>query len=128
MVIERRSVGTAIVLTIITCGIYALYWDYKLWDSLYRANKMPSTAGTDVVLSLITCGIYYIYMHYKAGKLEASAHTLYGLPPKDDSILYLILTIFGLGIVSVAILQSNINNNLVDVVNNAYAPPQPPLQ
>ena len=128
MVIERRSVGTAIVLTIITCGIYALYWDYKLWDSLYRANKMPSTAGTDVVLSLITCGIYYIYMHYKAGKLEASAHTLYVLPPKDDSILYLILTIFGLGIVSVAILQSNINNNLVDVVNNAYAPPQPPLQ
>ena len=128
MLLERRHPGVAIVLSIITCGIYVFYWEYKLWDSLYKANNMPSNAGTDLVLSIFTCGLYTIYMHYKAGKLEASAHTLHGLPPKDDSVLYLILTIFGLGIISMAILQSNINNNLVDVVNDAYAPPHQPLQ
>ncbi|MCL1787477.1 MAG: DUF4234 domain-containing protein [Defluviitaleaceae bacterium] len=119
MTLERRSIGTAIVLTIVTCGIYALYWEFKLWDSLYKANNMPSRAGTDLVLSLVTFGIYTVYMHYKAGKLEASAAVLHGLAPKDDSMLYLILTIFGLGIVSMAILQSNINNHLVDAVNSA---------
>ena len=120
MIIERRSVGVAILLAFLTCGIYTLYWDYKMWDSLYKANKMQSRAGTDLVLALVTCGIYYIYMHYKAGKLESSAHHLHGLTPTDDSILYIILTIFGLGLVSMAILQSNINKNLVDVVNDDH--------
>jgi len=128
MIIARRDVGTAVVLSIITCGIYYLYWEYKLWSTLYKANDMTDTAGTDIILSIITCGIYMIYMHYKAGKMEASAHARYGLPPKDDTTLYLVLTILSLAIITTAILQSNINNNLVDVVNNSNGKPQPPLQ
>ena len=120
MIMEKRSVATSIILCIITCGIYMWYWDYKNWDSLYRANGQPSKAGTDLLLSLITCGIYYIYMHYKMGKMEGEAFARYGLGQKDDSVLYLILTIFGLGIVSVAILQSNINHPLADAVNGYH--------
>ena len=36
----------------------------------------------------------------------------------DDSVLYVILSIFGLGIVSLAIMQSNMNS-LADMGNNA---------
>jgi ABC-type dipeptide/oligopeptide/nickel transport system permease component len=124
VVIEKRSVGMAILLSIITCGIYLIYWEYKVWDSLYKANNLPSSAGVDVLLSIVTCGIYMFYMLYKAGKMESSAMALYGLPPKDDSVLYLILGIFALAIVSLAILQSNINNTLADVVNGSYNDPQ----
>ena len=123
MIIEKRSVGVAIVLSLVTCGIYYLYWAFKLWDSLYKANNRPSTAGTDLLLGIVTCGIYKHYMWYKSGKMESDAHRLYDLPPKDDSILYLILSVFNLGIVSMAILQSNINNTLADVVNAAHQNP-----
>ena len=124
MHIEKRSVGLAIFLSIITCGIYMIYWEYVVIDSLYKANKMPSTAGMDVVLSIVTCGIYGLYMLYKAGKLESGAHTLHELPPKDDSILYILLGIFGLAIVSFAILQNNINTSLVDRVNGPANNPE----
>jgi nitrate reductase NapE component len=112
----------AIVFTIITCGIYGLYWLYQILTSYYRLNNRPSNAGMDIVLSIITCGIYSIYLSYKIGKLESDAYQHYGMPPKDDAILYLILTIFGFSIIAYAIVQSNINA-LVDHHN--YSGPGP---
>ena len=120
MIIEKREVPIAILLSIVTCGIYFLYWEYKIYDSLYKANNQPSSAGVDLLLSCVTCGIYFIYMMYKSGKMESSALAMYGLQEKDDSVLYMILGIFGLGIVSAAIIQTNINNQLADAVNNAH--------
>jgi len=120
MVMEKRSVVTAVILGFLTCSIYLWVWSYKQWDELYRANGYRSTAGTDILLSFITCGIYYIYMNYKMGKLEAEAYHRYGLGHKDDSILYLILAIFGLSLVNQCLVQSNKNNQLADVVNHAH--------
>ena len=123
--IEKRSVAMAIIFTIITCGIYAIYWEYKVWNSLYRATNRPSNAGLDVLLGIITCQLYSIYMMYKGGKMETEAYAMYGLPEKDETALYLILSIFGLGIISLAILQSNLNNPLADVANGARSAPLP---
>jgi len=120
MLMEKRSIPVCIILSIVTCGIYSWYWTYKLLDEFYKANNVVSSAGMDVLLSIVTCGIYYIYLQYKFGKLESTAHATYGLPPKDDSILYLILGIFSLSIVNQAIIQNNNNNMLADVVNAAY--------
>jgi len=61
-----------------------------------------------LVFSILTCGIYYIYLMYKLGKLEASAYYSVGWQ-KDDSVLYVILTIFGLSLVTMGIVQSNLN-------------------
>ena len=119
VVIEKREIAVAVILSIITCGIYMIYWEYKVWDSLYKATNRPSNAGVDVLLGFITCGIYFIYMLYKAGKMEQEANAMYNLPEKDEAALYLILGIFGLGIVSLAIMQSNINTYLADAVNGA---------
>lgn len=124
MLIEKRSIPMAIILTIITCGIYMIYWEYKILESMYRANDLPSQAGVDVLLSIVTCGIYGLYMLYRAGKMESSAMERYNLPEKNEAALYLILGIFGLGIVSFCILQSGINSHLADAVNNSSNDPQ----
>jgi hypothetical protein len=112
----KRSIGMAIVLSIITCGIYMLYWLYQLLTSYYQLTNQPSNAGMDIVLSIITCGIYGYYLAYKIGKMESSAYRDYGMHPKDDSILYLVLAIFGFAIIVYAIAQSNLNA-LVDSGN-----------
>ena len=124
MFIEKRSIAAAILFSLITCGIYVIYWEFKILDSLYKANNLPSSAGADVLLSIVTCGIYGLYMLYRAGKMETNAMAMYSLPQKDEAALYLILGIFGLGLISFAILQSNINNILADAVNNTYHDPQ----
>ena len=107
---DKRGIGLAVVLTIVTCGIYLYYWLYQLLSTLYRLNNRQSSAGLDLILSLITCGIYTIYLGYKMGKLESEAYQANGLPFKDDSVLYLILAIFGLTVINLAIIQSGINN------------------
>ncbi|MCL1999620.1 MAG: DUF4234 domain-containing protein [Turicibacter sp.] len=127
MYIEKRSIAVAIILAFVTCGIYVLYWQYKLYESLYRANNLPSTAGVDLLLSIVTCGIYAIYMMYKMGKLESQAFATHDLGEKDEALLYVILSVFGLAIVSMAIIQSNINT-LADNVNNSHYDNQGPLQ
>ena len=124
MIIEKRSIPMAVVFSLVTCGLYMLYWEYKILDSMYKANNQPSSAGVDVLLSLVTCGIYGLYMLYQAGKMESRAMEAYGLPPRDDAFLYVLLGVFGLGIVSFCILQSNLNNLLADKVNEAYYDPQ----
>jgi len=122
--IEKREVALAVILTLVTCGIYGIYWKYMLWDTLYKATNRQSNAAVDLLLSFVTCGIYYLYMLYKAGRMESEAMAMYNLPSKDDSALYLILGIFSLSIVASAIMQSNINNYLADAVNNANSPVQ----
>lgn len=130
MRIEYRSVPLAIVFSLLTCGIYMIYWEYKILESLYRATNRPSSAGADILLSIVTCGIYGLYMLYRAGKMETRAMMDRDLPEKDEAALYLVLGIFGLAIVSFAILQSNINNFLSDDGSNDgndyYDPQQRP--
>ena len=121
---DKRSVGMSIFLSIITCGIYGYYWLYKLLSSHYRLNNQPNNAGMDIVLYIVTCGIYGIYLGYKMGKLESTSHYVMGFPPRDDSILYLILNLFGLWIVVYAIIQSNLNT-MVDQSGGGYGPGGP---
>jgi hypothetical protein len=119
MIIEKRSIPVCIILAIITCGIYILFWEYKILDGLYRANGKPSSAGTDVLLSIVTCGLYGLYMMYQAGKMESEILARYGMPHRDDSVFYLILGFISLGIVTFCILQNNINS-MADTINASY--------
>jgi hypothetical protein len=109
--VQRRDIGIAVVLSIVTCGIYGIYWYYKLIDDCYKINGLASNAGMDLLLSFVTCGFYTIYMNYKMGVLSRDAS---GGRNDDKPVLYLILCIFGLSIINFCILQSDLNNYFAD--------------
>ncbi len=119
MSIEKRSIGVAILLSIITCGIYFYFWLYKIADDLYRVNGEESSAGMDILLSIVTCGIYYIYLSYKLGKLSTRARIRYNLYQKDDSVLFLILAVLGLGVINLCIIQDDLNREIGDAFYTA---------
>lgn len=106
----KRSIGTSILLYFVTCGFYLIYWMYKVTQEITQYNNEDASPGIEVLLSFVTCGIYYIYWNYKMGKRIFQAQQNSGTAASDDSLLYLILSIFGLGIVSLAIMQNNMNN------------------
>ncbi|MCL2225930.1 MAG: DUF4234 domain-containing protein [Defluviitaleaceae bacterium] len=106
----KRSVPLALLFSFITCGIYAWYWLYMMLSAYYRLGNRDNNAGMDIVLSFVTCGLYYYYLSYKMGKLESDVYQLRGLRPKDDSVLYLIMALFGLWFVNYAVMQSNLNS------------------
>lgn len=107
---EKRSIGVAILLSIITCGIYIIYWMYKITKDVTSFNGENTNPAMELLLMFVTCGIYTYFWNYKMGKRLYTAQLNAGdTHASDESVLYLILAIFGLGIVSVAIMQSNIN-------------------
>ena len=114
MDVKRREIAPAIIFSIITCGIYGIYWFIKLNDEInYLANEPDATSGgMAFVFSLISCGIYGIYWMYKMGEKLDGVAVSQGRPAQSRGILYLILSIFGLGIVSYALMQDSINKSL----------------
>lgn len=106
----KRNIGLCIVFSLLTCGIYALYWMYKLTEETNSLSGDSSTSpGLVILLSIVTCGIYTFYWAYKMGKQLQVAQEAAGLVSSDDSILYLVLQLLGMGIVAMAIMQSNVN-------------------
>lgn len=106
--IKFRSIGICILLSIITCGIYGLFWVYSLTEDVNELSKDKSgTSGGMVILfSIITCGVYYFYWMYRQGEKIDKINN----ENKNSGIIYLVLSIFGLGIVAHAIMQDKIND------------------
>ena len=62
-----------------------------------------------ILLSIITCGIYGYYWAYLMGKAMMQAKAKNNMLVDDNSILYIILQIFGLGIVTYCLVQNDLN-------------------
>lgn len=110
--IEQKNIALCIILSLITCGIYGLYWLYTLnEDAKTLSNDVNGTSGGIVILlGIVTCGIYTWYWMYKQGDRIDQAKSMRGVPSSNSGILYLILSIVGLSIVSYALMQNEINN------------------
>lgn len=105
--ITPRSIVMAVILTIVTCGIYGIYWQIKLNDEInWLANDPTATSGgMVVVLSIVTCGIYGMYWAYKMGEKCDMIKGING----SSAVLYLILSLLGFSIVSYCLMQDTIN-------------------
>lgn len=110
--ISSRSIPVAIILSIITCGIYGLYWTYCLVNDLNTASghEGDTSGGMVILLSIITCNIYGLYWYYIAGGKVGEIQEYDGRN-RDTmlGILYLILSFIGFSIVSMALIQNELN-------------------
>ena len=110
--ISKRPLGTCLLLTLITCGIYGIYWMICMVDDLNAAsysNGAPS-GGTVFLLSLVTCGIYTLIWMYKAGEqLGRAKEYATGAPGGNNGILFLLLCLVGLGIIPYFMIQNDLN-------------------
>lgn len=108
--ITRREIAIAVILSIVTCGIYGIYWFIVMTDDVNRVSGDNKTSGAlAFVFSLLTCGIYTIYWNYKMGKQLYEAGLRSGKNISDNSILYLVLSLFGLSIVNYCLIQNDLN-------------------
>ena len=107
MPINKRNIAKAIILSIITCGIYQIYWFVVLTDETkaIAGDSTGASGGMAFLFDLITCGIYGFYWAYKQGERLDYSKNLRGIPSGNSNILYLILQIIGLGIVAQALMQ-----------------------
>lgn len=109
-VISKRELVTCILLSIFTCGIYGLIWFAGMTDDSNKvSNSNDPSGGMSILLVIITCGIYWIYWYYRMGQKLYIAGQTHNKDINDNSVLYLILGIFSLGIVAECLIQSDLN-------------------
>ena len=108
--IKNRSIAICIILSIVTCGIYGLYWMASEANDVNTiTNDNGTSGGMVVLLSIITCNIYYLVWLYNAGKRLDDVRNKNGERTLNQEILYLLLAVFGLGLISLCLIQDEIN-------------------
>ena len=109
--ISRRNIALCVIFSLLTFGIYGLFWMAKENDDInLLSGEVNATGGGMVVLlSIVTCGIYALYWYYKMGE---RTDRIKGSQEGSTGLIYLLLAIFGLSIVSVCLIQDTINRSV----------------
>ena len=111
--ISRRSIPMCIILSIVTFGIYGLYW---LASDINTLTGEEDSSGFKVlILSIITLGLYELYWLYKVGERLSNFQTYQGeMVDSYRALVYLILGILGWNIIAWAFIQNDLNKYAYD--------------
>jgi len=113
--IQERSPLTVLLLSFVTCGIYAIYWLFKTSDELRLATQDESiNPTTDLLLVLVTCGIWGIYVEYRNSQKihQILSQTEPGRKDQSQTILILNIAMYFVGVtglIATYILQEEMN-------------------
>ena len=107
----KRNVVLSLIFSIITCGIYLLYWHIKVTDEVNAiiGDRRASSGIMTLIYSIVTCGIYALYWAYTMGD---KVDRMKGNKAGNGGILYLILALFGLGTIDYLLIQDAINKKV----------------
>ena len=103
---KRRDPLKSILFSLITCGIYQIYWVYNLVkESLMFTNKRGNISFEIVVsIFLPFVGLFLVERKFSEGCAQQ------GIEHTDRSVLYMILSIFPFGaLLSLAFIQAELN-------------------
>lgn len=110
--VQKRDVVKCVIFSLITLGIYGLYWVAKITDDskiLAKDDSSLPSGGMVVLLTIVTCGIYGFYWAYKIGQIQYKAAKEHKIEDaKDNSVMYLIIEIV-FSIINLILMQNEIN-------------------
>ncbi len=108
--VGQRSIPLYIILSLLTCGLFQIYWFVTLAGDIRTLREAPEPRGVfDYIIGLLTCGIYMLVCYYRYPKYIVEIQQKKGLEVNDISVLSLIVGIF-FGLVSLALIQNEVNN------------------
>lgn len=109
--INKRNIASCIILSLITFGIYSIFWEYLLVKNT-RAIKKNTSSCTGEMLCLIFVPFYSLYWWFTRGKSVRDEFSNHGYSASSNETAFLLLVLFGLGIVAMAIMQNDFNSIL----------------
>ena len=109
--IQKRSIATCVVLSIVTCGIYQIYWVFKVVSEAVKVKDETDNGLLEILLSIFLAPVGLFLAEKKL--YEGAAEK--GLAIADNSIIYLIISLFCMPIIAVALMQNDLNK-LADCV------------
>lgn len=105
MKVKSRNIVTAIIFSLITCGIYSVYWAIMLARESVSVKDEKDDGILEIILMLFLPFIGF----YLAEKKLAEGCAEKGIAHKDNSVIYLVLGLIGFSIVNFCMMQSDLN-------------------
>ncbi len=115
---QKRTPASVLILSIVTCGLYLIFWYYTVYRELTFLDGRTPTGNAyslDLLLSIITCGVWGIYVDYKISEQLSAVQTRMGMKTTDNTMAVVLLdvasyvTIFFTYFVTSAIQQDELN-------------------
>jgi heme/copper-type cytochrome/quinol oxidase subunit 4 len=88
-----KSPVTVIILSIVTCGIYYIYWAYQTNEEIKRLSGNVEEVSTAMVILGCLCGPLGWFNWYKWDKALQSTTAASGQTYETNFILWVVLTI-----------------------------------
>ena len=113
---ERSLIGI-FLLSLLTCGFWRLFVQHAIGTELNdHRRRTDLSPGIDILLTILTCGFWTIYVDFRYAQVLKEISEEEGGNVQDVSTLCMVLQICGLfvpglGLVSLLVLQNEINNH-----------------
>ncbi len=110
---ERYSASVALylVLTIVTLGLFNLYWNYRqmqVCNELLERREFSWLRW--ILLCVVTFGLYHFYYQYKMGAAINEIQDRHDLPFTEGlPILSVLAAVIGFGVIADCIHQHELN-------------------
>ena len=111
----QREAWMVAVLSMVTCGVYGMYWHFTSTEELKVVSGRTDFSGMmDLLLGFVTCGIWYWYAEYRNAQVVTELMTRRGIAHQDRSQTVLLLNCLTLvvgmtGLVARMVLQDEYN-------------------
>lgn len=112
MKLKNRNIAVCILLSFLTFGLYSLFWKASVVNEIQYISESNSkqSGGLVVFFSIITFGIYKLIWDFNAGRMIERAQELNDIySPANHGIIYLLLDVFSLSLVSLGLMQYELN-------------------
>lgn len=120
---KQRNLVACILLSLFTFGIYWIYWVYAVSEDVKSVSQEDAPSGMfTLLISLITFGIYWLVWSFQTGKRIMYIQEDHHMRASDNSLLYLLLSLFSFSIVTVALVQNDLNKISMERENQQYLP------
>lgn len=104
----RRNVGSCVILTILTCGIFGIVWLTKLCKDLNRLHGDENPVGAEVLMFLFV-PFYSIYWGYTKGKQMYEDSKKRGGNLTDRKYVYLVMNLMFMQLFTLGFIQTQLN-------------------
>jgi hypothetical protein len=91
---EERSPVMVLLLTLITCGLYLIYWYYVFYRDLSSITGRTPTGlpfFLDCIIALFTFGLWGVYVDYCISQQLQQIRMANGIDLPDSTLLVLVL-------------------------------------
>ncbi len=104
----EMNIARCAIFTIITFGIYQWVWLYHIAKNIKHLDGDNSSV-TGELLCLMFIPFYWIYWVYTRSKTIKKCADERQIVMTDNSVLFVVLSLFGFGVLQIALLQSDLN-------------------